>query len=103
MGGGAVAVGNLFAYRATQPADLRAALSPVGPENDLWLELLAEEARVIVAAWGNDGRYRERDQEVLALLSAGGRTVYCLGLTTYNVPRHPRCIRAGTALASYSA
>lgn len=43
-GFGGLLVGNLFAYRATRPRDLRAAAEPVGPENDWWLAALAREA-----------------------------------------------------------
>ena len=37
-----VCMTNIFAYRATQPADMMAAADPVAPENDMWLKKLAE-------------------------------------------------------------
>lgn len=55
---------NLFAYRATQPADMLAQDDPVGPENDAHLQKLAAEAGVVVAAWGVHGTHRGRHNVV---------------------------------------
>ena len=57
-------VANLFAFRATYPEDLKAAVDPVGPANDRWLRKLIREATVVVAAWGNDGAFMERSTRV---------------------------------------
>ena len=59
-GFGGVCVANLFAYRATDPADMKAAENPIGSQNNKWLKILAEDAGLIVAAWGNDGAYLGR-------------------------------------------
>lgn len=48
---------NLFASRATQPADMKAAIDPVGSHNDQALLRVAQDASVIVAAWGNGGAH----------------------------------------------
>jgi hypothetical protein len=48
----ALAVGNLFAYRTTSPADLSASADPVGSKNDHWLHRLHEESSLTIAAWG---------------------------------------------------
>src|SRR5437763_12292606 len=50
-GYGALCLANLFAYRATEPAALKAAAAPVGRGNDRWLTRLAAAAGVVVAAW----------------------------------------------------
>jgi len=52
--GGIVAV-NLFALRATDPAELVRAVDPVGPENDAAVRSHTAGLRVI-AAWGSKGR-----------------------------------------------
>jgi hypothetical protein len=80
---------NLFAYRATDPRAMKAAVDPVGNENDRWLVRSARGAALIVAAWGTHGGFRGRDREVLTLLRESGRPVWCLGLTRAGFPRHP--------------
>lgn len=60
---------NLFAYRGTDPTVLRGAADPVGPANDHTLELLTSRGLLTVAAWGQQGRLRQRSVEVRPLLS----------------------------------
>ena len=76
---------NLFAFRATGPADTRAALDPIGPDNDKTLTDLAARASKIVAAWGTHGAHLGRDKQVLALLP----DLYCLRQTKQGHPAHP--------------
>jgi len=73
--GGIVAV-NLFAMRATNPAELVRAVDPEGPENDAALRSHAEGLRII-AAWGNKGSLLGRAEAVLRVLE--GCRVECLG------------------------
>ncbi len=87
-GYGALEVVNLFAYRATRPAALRAAAEPVGPENDRFLRAAQRRAQAVVLAWGIHGVWRGRDQAVLRLFRAGRMPVQCLGLTRDGHPRH---------------
>jgi len=82
----ALAKWNLFAFRATQPGAMKTAGDPVGPDNDKYLLEMARGARVIVAAWGNHGAHRNRDQSVLRLLS--GFDVHCLKITQRGQPSH---------------
>jgi hypothetical protein len=89
-GFGGLLMMNAFAYRATFPKDLKAAPDPVGPDNDFWLRRMAEEARLILAAWGNHGLWLDRQAKVLSLI---GREVYCLGVTKEGAPRHPLYLR----------
>lgn len=86
-GYGRLAVGNLYAYRATKPTDLDSAEDPVGPENDEWLERLADEATRIIVAWGaNIGPIADRAERVLHLL---GPDVEALKITASGRPGHP--------------
>ncbi|MBK8133391.1 MAG: DUF1643 domain-containing protein [Gammaproteobacteria bacterium] len=80
---------NLFAFRATDPKDMKAAADPVGPENDAHLLALANEAGVIVAAWGVHGTYGGRHNAVREMLPA----LHCLALTKDGHPRHPLYLR----------
>lgn len=76
---------NLFAFRATQPADMRAAADPVGPDNDDWLRDAGSAAAVVVAAWGCHGVHQGRDAIVRALLPR----LHYLRLTKDGHPGHP--------------
>jgi hypothetical protein len=88
-GYGGLLVANLFAYRTPHPRILRAAPDPVGPRNDRWISRLAREAAFVVAAWGADGDFRGRADEVLHRV----RDCQCLGLTSAGAPRHPLYVR----------
>ncbi len=88
-GHGGFTVCNLFAYRATRPADLFRAEDPTGPANDA---ILAEEARkadLTLCAWGIHGARRGRGTAVTRLLAATGARLFHLGLTRDGHPRHP--------------
>lgn len=96
-GFGGMAVGNIFAYRATRPADMKAEPQPVGRANDRWLLRLASESPLVVAAWGSHGAWHARDQHVLSLLGP----LHCLGVTASGAPRHPLYVRGDTPLRPY--
>ncbi len=89
-GYGALAVGNLFAWRTPSPARLRRARGPVGGPNDDWLVQLRDASSMTVAAWGNHGALHGRDRIVRALLG----DPHVLGLTAAGAPRHPLYARA---------
>ena len=76
---------NLFAYRATDPRVMRAAPEPVGEDNDWTLQVLAETAGVVVAAWGAHGTHRSRDAAVRKMLP----DLHYLRLTKDGHPGHP--------------
>ncbi|MFA7436843.1 DUF1643 domain-containing protein [Castellaniella sp.] len=84
-GYGGLVMGNLFAYRATNPAEMMAANDPVGAENDKHLLALARDARIIVAAWGNKGIYQGRGMAVRALIPS----LHALTVTKAGQPGHP--------------
>jgi hypothetical protein len=96
----ALDVVNLFALRSTDPAALRAHVDPVGPKNDELLVTIAEQADLVVAAWGRHGRYRARDEQVVDLLGAAGVDLMCLGCNADGTPRHPLYLKksAGVSL-----
>lgn len=89
MGLGALRIVNLFAWRATRPAGLRAAADPVGPGNDACIRRAALWADLVLCAWGADGQWLGRAAQVEALLRACGRPLFHLGLTQAGAPRHP--------------
>lgn len=84
-GYGGLAVGNLFALRATKPADMKKSKAPVGAKNNETLLRLAGESALIVAAWGKDGKHLGRDLTVRLLLP----NLHYLKLTNEGQPYHP--------------
>ena len=91
-GFGGLVMANLFAYRATNPKDMLDEKDPVGISNDDALKSLAENAGLIVCAWGAHGGHRDRDKEVFSILK--GHKLTCLGLTKDGHPRHPLYMRS---------
>lgn len=93
LGCGGIVVVNLYAYRATKPADLWQAEDPVGPENDARIRANAAYAATVrsplVAAWGTQTRARDRIDEVLELIRGTGAELTALGVTRGGHPRHP--------------
>jgi hypothetical protein len=88
-----LAVGNLYARRATDPKSLLEFTDPVGPDNDEWLRSMAEEADEIVVAWGGAAPRRltghaERVRAVIEILAAREQPM-ALGLTGAGDPKHP--------------
>ena len=84
-GYGALCMTNLFAYRATEPTVMLATAEPVGIENDKHLRRCAEQASVVIAAWGCDGVHMNRAAHVRALLP----DLHYLRLTKGAHPGHP--------------
>ena len=90
LGFGAFRVTNIFAYRATDPKDMRAQADPVGPENDAAIAQSATGwADKIVCAWGNHGEHLGRGDAVAQMLRETGRALYHLGLSGKGQPKHP--------------
>ena len=94
LGFGAFRVTNIFAFRATDPRDMRAAADPVGPGNDAAIRESAEDwirgpGDRIVCAWGTHGAHLGRGPAVEALLRASGRPLWHLGLSQAGHPKHP--------------
>lgn len=78
---------NLFAYRATDPREMRRQADPVGAENNQFLIDVAKEAGVIVAAWGKHGAFMDRAAAVRTLLAF--RKIHCLRRNADGSPEHP--------------
>ena len=77
---------NLFAFRATDPRDLKRATDPIGADNDE--HLLAEVRNVdrVIACWGGHGRFLGRDRQVWDSL---GVSFECLLRNRTGAPHHP--------------
>ena len=91
-------MGNLFAFRATQPIDLMHAPNPVGDDNDYWLRRLSKDAGVVVAGWGNHGVLLNRSVEALSILPE----VCCLKINKSAQPGHPLYLKKSLNLFPFS-
>ncbi|WP_254939826.1 DUF1643 domain-containing protein [Cyanobium sp. Morenito 9A2] len=107
-GHGSLTVVNLFARISPSPAALHRCADPIGPANHDWLRQTLGEALAAPASsrlwlgWGNGGRWRNRDQQVLELLSAGGGgRLWALGRTASGQPRHPLYAPGSARLAPW--
>jgi hypothetical protein len=100
---GGIRVLNLFAYRATYPAELDVVADPIGPENDHYIERHlgmrdfdgdGRRSEMMIAAWGDGGLrkgyHRERWREVVSIICGDmGAALYHIGLTKAGQPKHP--------------
>jgi hypothetical protein len=101
LGGGLVVV-NLFAWRATEPAGLKTAADPVGPDNDEHLLIRAFQGKRVIAAWGTPGTLLGRGEQVTRLLRRAGIELWCYGVTKNEQPRHPLYLPTASELVPYA-
>lgn len=106
----ALTVVNLYAWRATKPADLNTVADPVGPANieHTRRALGVEPDGLIVAAWGagyprrgpmSRTTHRARIRDTLDGVDPD--RVCCLGRTDSGDPRHPLYVPAAAHLQHY--
>lgn len=84
-----IVVVNLFSLRATDPAELRAARDPIGPETAMYHWNILKLCSRVVCAWGAHGSINGRGREVKVNLNLIGVLPYVLKLTKGGEPAHP--------------
>lgn len=93
-------IGNIFAYRNTNPAILYKLEDPIGIDNDKSLVEMAKESNMVILAWGNHGILKSRGEYVADLLWEWQPCV--LGyLTKVGCPSHPLYLPADSDMNSY--
>jgi hypothetical protein len=100
---------NLFAYRATEPKELKATyeankyrLGVVGYFTDEWILSVCDLSNMVIACWGGNGTYLSRDKEVLFMLeNECEKEVYALGKTKEKHPRHPLYLKRSSKPEKY--
>jgi hypothetical protein len=89
LGYGGFRATNIFAIRATDPRDMKAAEDPAGPGNAQAVAEGAAWADQVICAWGAHGEHRDQGRQTEALLRRAGVPLLHLGLTKAGHPRHP--------------
>ena len=99
-GYGEVIVLNAFAFRATDPQDMKACADPVGPENDAIIAqsvaALYAAGGLLVCGWGNHGAHLNRGRAVRALLRPYAARGF--PFTKAGEPGHPLYLRKDVQL-----
>lgn len=98
-GYGSLEVVNLFAYRATDPDELKLCLDPIGPDNDKYINEAICRAGMIITAWGTKGSLMRRNKEVMKILHP--YSPKCLEITKAGHPKHPLYVAANIRLQNY--
>jgi hypothetical protein len=83
---------NLFAYRATDPTDMKRAEDPVGELNTTIVCAASHAADLTVAVWGTHGIFKHQGASYLE----GLKEPHHLGLSKNGFPKHPLYLRADT-------
>lgn len=93
-----LAIGNLFAYRATDPSDMMSADNPIGIDNDEVIMELARAADKIVFCWGSLGGYNDRSMLLANILKPFNSKVCVFGHNKNGEPKHPLYLSYKTKL-----
>ena len=95
---------NIFALRSQDRDVLKGHEDPIGSLNDYWIKKTAEQANMIICAWGTYGELRDRGPRVLHMLEEEGHSdkMFHLGSLTVNGhPTHPLYKAADIELVKY--
>ncbi len=81
---GGIWVGNLYAYRATNPKELKNVANSYGPDNDMHLISMANQSAIVICAWGhNEGT----PSSILRIFSKS--RLYYIDKSVNGTPKHP--------------
>lgn len=80
---------NIFAFRATDPEDMKKAEYHAHVTNNYWILKLAAGAGMVLCGWGNHGTFQNRGDEVKSFLKIRKIPLHCLKITNLQQPIHP--------------
>lgn len=83
---GGIYMVNLFAYRATDPDEMKKAIDPIGPANDKFIKDAVRQCKIVIACWGNQGDHLDRDYQVKQLVK---KKLHYLQINQSGKPGHP--------------
>ncbi|MFQ7323304.1 MAG: DUF1643 domain-containing protein [Streptococcus sp.] len=84
-GYGTLLMANLFAFRSTYPKEIYLIDDPIGKDNDHYLLECVKQSDLIIACWGNNGTYMDREKIIKELVP----NLYCLQKNKNGTPHHP--------------
>lgn len=94
---------NLFAYRATDPKDMKAQDEPIGEFNDEVISWVLTETPEVVCCWGTHGIHGGRSDKFREMLDGLPSLPGCLafGFCKNGEPKHPLYLKNDTTLVEY--
>ncbi len=102
-GFGRLVMVNLFAFRATRPAELWASGPAQSSDEDAVMAKILGSVDRVVACWGAVPQATDRARQVLAIAAAHAQPVYVLGLSKHGHPRHPLYLPASARPQPWAA
>jgi hypothetical protein len=94
-GYGGIYVGNLYAFRSTDPKGLLKTDDPKGPENEKNIKKIICKTEKVVYAWGHKKKEPEWLKELV-------ETPYCIDVSKKgNIPKHPGRLNKQLQLKKY--
>ena len=94
---------NMFAFRATDPAVMKAEDDPVGSMNEHTIRRMIwtlEPQDILLCAWGKHGTHRQHDRTIMAIIHEviaekenSISSPMCLGTNKDGTPKHPLYLR----------
>ena len=91
---------NLFAFRATKPADLYKSGDPVGPHNDTHIRRAMKRSGLVICGWGSNDALG-RDTNIKRFAVDTQTELKCLGKTKGGAPKHPLYLPSVAALEDW--
>lgn len=103
-GYGGIYVGNLFAYRSTDPKKLFNSDNPIGHHNKNWLDTMSIGCEKVVCAWGNSGIVKRLGDKFGTEYKPlkGIDNLYYIDLCNDGTPKHPLYLKSNLELKKYS-
>lgn len=101
---GGILVGNLFAYRSTNPNGLLKVDDPIGDDNIWHIKNLVSQSDIVVCAWGNSNIVERLDKKInydYRPLSVIKSKLHCLELSNNGTPKHPLQLKKDLKLINY--
>ena len=100
MGRNFLLVANLYAYRATNPDELKRVADPIGPNNGRCLSILTKLFPNVVCAWGRNAE-KEQVAKFTTMCHQNQCTMQCFGVNKGGSPRHPLYVPKSALLREY--